>query len=71
MLYVWYQKHRQDWDTIHEENDIIETREELASAKMKLRQCKHTCLVMRTEYPRDYEIHSVLLRNCYKPLVYR
>ena len=56
MLYVWYLKHRQDWDTIHEENDVNETREELANTKKQLRQGKHTCLVMRTEYPRDYEI---------------
>ena len=25
MLYVWYPKHRKDWDTIHQENDVIET----------------------------------------------
>ena len=55
MLYVWYPKKSGDWDT--EENDVIETREELASVKKKLRQSKHACLVMRTEHPRDYEIH--------------
>ena len=57
MLYVWYRKHRRDWDTIHGENDIIETREELASAKKKLHTWgKHTCLVMRTDYLRDCEV---------------
>ena len=56
MLYVWYPKHRKDRDTIHEENYIIETREELASVKKQLKQGKHTCLVMRTEHPRDCEI---------------
>ena len=25
MLHVWYPKKRGDWDTIHEENDVIET----------------------------------------------
>ena len=24
MLYVWYPKNQEDWDVIHEENDIIE-----------------------------------------------
>ena len=33
MLYVWYLKKRGDWPAIHEENDIIETAEELASIK--------------------------------------
>ena len=41
---------------IHEENDIIEMPEEIASTR-KLRQGKHNCLVMRTQYPRAYEIH--------------
>ena len=39
---------------IHKENDIIKTPEEVASAKKKLRQGKHTCLVMRTEHLRAY-----------------
>ena len=56
MLYVWYLKKRGDWDTIHEENDVIEMSEELASVKKKLIWGKHTCLVMRTEHPRVYEI---------------
>ena len=25
MLYIWYPKKQRDWDTIHEENDVIET----------------------------------------------
>ena len=57
MIYVWYPKHRKGSDTIHEENDVIETPEELASVKKQLKQGKHTCLVTRTEHPRDYEIH--------------
>ena len=42
MLYVWYLKKRGDWDTIHEENDVIKTQEELASVKKQLKQDKHT-----------------------------
>ena len=41
---------------IHEENNIIEMPEEADIAKKKLRQGKHTCLVMRTEHLRAYEI---------------
>ena len=33
MLYVWHPKNRGDWDTIYQENDIIETSEQLASVK--------------------------------------
>ena len=47
MLYVWCPNKQGDWVTIHEENDLIETLEEVESAKKKLRQGKHTCLVMR------------------------
>ena len=36
ILYVWCPKHRKDWDTIHEENDDIETPEELASVRKQL-----------------------------------
>ena len=53
-----------DCDTIHEENDVIETLEELASVKKQLKGGKHTCLVMRMEHLRAYEI--VLLTNLLK-----
>ena len=56
MLYVWYPKNRTDLATIHEENDVIETQEELRDIKRKLREGKHTCLIMRMEHPRAYEI---------------
>ena len=56
MLYIWYPTKRGDWDTIHEENDVIEMQEEVVSVKKKLRQGKHTCLVLRMEHPRAYEI---------------
>ena len=55
MLYVWYPKYRTDLNVIHEENDIV-TQEELANVKKKLKQGKHTCLIMRMEHPRSYEI---------------
>ena len=55
MLYIWYPKNRTDLNTIHEENDVIEM-EELARVKAQLKQGKHTCLVMRMEHPRAYEI---------------
>ena len=58
MLYVWYLKKRGNWDTIHEENDIIKMPEEKESAKKKLKKGKHTCLVMRTEHPRAYNVVS-------------
>ena len=56
MLYVWYPKNRTDLNTIHEENDVIETGE-LARVKAELKLGKHTCLIMRMEHPRAYTIH--------------
>ena len=56
MLYVWYPKSRTDLNTIHKENDVIET-EELARVKAQLKCWKHTCLIMRMEHPRAYMIH--------------
>ena len=55
MLYVWYPKNRTDLNTIHEENDIIEMGE-LARIKAQLKQGKHTCLIMRMEHPRAYQV---------------
>ena len=57
MLYVWYPKNRTDLNTIHEENDVIETQEELARVKAQLKRGRHTCLIMRMEHPRAYKIH--------------
>ena len=56
MLYIWYPKNRTDLNIIHEENDVIETQEELARAKAQLKQGKHTCLIMRMEHPRAYGV---------------
>ena len=56
LLYVWYPKNRKDLNTIHEENDVMETQEELARVKEALKQGKHTCLIMRMEHPRAYMI---------------
>ena len=55
MLYVWYPKNRTDLNTIHEENDLIETGE-LARVKAKTKTGKHTCLIMRMEHPRAYGV---------------
>ena len=55
MLCVWYPKNRTDLNVIHKENDVIEM-EELARVKEKLKRGKHTCLIMRMEHPRAYEI---------------
>ena len=56
MLYVWYPENRTDLNTIYEENDVIEMQEKLANVKKQLKQGKHTCLIMRMEHPRAYEI---------------
>ena len=56
MLYIWYPKNRTGLNAIHEENDVIETQAELANVKEKLKRAKHTCLIMRMEHPRAYEI---------------
>ena len=53
--YVRYLKKQGDWGTTHEENNIIKMLG-IASIKKKLRQGKHICLVMRTEYLRAYKI---------------
>ena len=56
MLYIWYPENRTDLSIIHGENDVIETPEELARVKAQLKQGKHTCLIMKMEHPRAYEI---------------
>ena len=56
MLYVWYPKNRTDLNTIHDENDILETGE-LSRVKAELKWGKHTCLIMRMEHPRAYQVH--------------
>ena len=57
ILYVWHPKEQGDLNTIHEKNNVIKM-PELASAKKKLRQDKHTCLVMKTEHLRAYKVVS-------------
>ena len=47
---------KMDLNAIHKENNVIETQEELANVKKKLKLGKHTCLIMRMEHPRAYEI---------------
>ena len=55
MHYIWYPKNKKELNIIHEENDIIEMGE-LANVKKQLKQGKHTCLILRMEHPRGYEI---------------
>ena len=50
-------KATRDWNTIHEENNVIKMLEEVANAKKKLKQGKHTFLMMRMEHLRTYKIH--------------
>ena len=57
MLYIWYPKNRTDLNIIHEENDVIETQEQLARVKAQLKWGKHTCLIMRMGHPRVYQVH--------------
>ena len=59
MLYVWYPKDRNDLKTIHEENDVIGSNDEMVAIKKKLKDGKHTCLIMRIEHPRGYEVRVV------------
>ena len=56
MLYVWYPKNKTYLNIIHEENDVIETPEELARVKSQPKWGKCTCLIMRMEHPRAYKI---------------
>ena len=70
MLYIWYPKNRTDLNTIHEENNVIETGE-LVRVNAQLKWGKHTCLIMRMEHPRTYEICCVLQQDCYKTLINR
>ena len=56
MIDLWYPKNRTDLNVIHEENDVFEIQKELANVKKKLKVGKHTCLIMRMEHPRAYEI---------------
>ena len=56
MLYVWCPKNRTDLNIIHEENNVIETPEELANVKKQLKLGNYTCLILRMEHPRAYKI---------------
>ena len=56
MLYVWYPKNRTDLNVIQKDNDVIEMGELVNVVKEKLKQGKHTCLIMRMEHPRAYGV---------------
>ena len=55
MLYIWYPKNRRDLNIIHEEKDVIEMGQ-LARVMAQLKRGKHTCLIMRMEHPRAYQV---------------
>ena len=67
MLYVWYPKNRTDLNTIHEENDVLETQGELVNVKEKLKWGKHTCLIMRMEHSRAYGVAGEALPSGVRP----
>ena len=50
------QKKLKDLNVIYEENDVIETQEELVNVKKKPKLGKHTCLIIRVEHPRAYRV---------------
>ena len=56
MIYVWYHRNKTNLKIIHNENDVIETPEELARVKAQLKWGKHTCLIMKMEHPRAYQV---------------
>ena len=56
MLYVWKPKNRNDLFTIYEENDIINSKEDLEKIKKELKCEKYNCLVLRSEHPESYHI---------------
>ena len=56
MLYVWYQKDRKDLNFIYNENHFIISEDELNNIKNKLYKCKHSCLMIKLEHPKSYDI---------------
>ena len=56
MIYVWYQKDRRDFNLINEENEVIETQDELTGIKRRLKVDKHACLIIRVEPPSCWTI---------------
>ena len=76
MIYIWYPKNRTDLNAIYEENDIIETPEELARVKAQLKRGKHICLIMTmkhqepmrfTEFYNSF-VTKLLIRDCSTPI---
>ena len=55
-LFVWYPKNKKEFETIHDENYIVESKEEIARIKRELKDSKHTALYLRMEHPRGYHI---------------
>lgn len=55
ILYVWNPNNRTDWQLINDENDVIE-QDKLNIVKNQLKQGKHTCLIIKIQFPREYQI---------------
>ena len=55
-LFVWYPKNRKEFETIHDENYIVESKEEIARIKRELQNSSHSALYLRMEHPRGYHI---------------
>ena len=54
-IFTWYPKERGDMRAIHEENDVL-TNDELIVVKEHLKNVKQTCLYIRNEYPRGFNL---------------
>ena len=52
---LWHPKNKYEFDLIHGENYIIETKDEISNIKEHLKNSKHACLYLRMEYPRSYK----------------
>ena len=57
-LFLFYPKNRKEFDLVHEENDVIESKEEVNLVKKELKNKKHACLYLRLEPPRAYRVIS-------------
>ena len=57
-LFVFYPKNRDEFDLIHKENDVIESKDEVQRIKRELKKSKHAYLYIRLEHPRAYRING-------------
>ena len=55
-IFIFYQKNRDEFDLVHKENYIIESKDDLALAKDQLKKKKHAYLFLRMEDPKSHKI---------------